>query len=484
MSTRSIVARARPAAFAPRAALVCFAVRACLLGAMAVAGVTSSHAQDAQEPPAPVYRVFLNDGSSIAALGEWVRVGERVVFTIAVGQPGDAAALHLASVPVDRVDWPATERYRDALRAAHYAATRGDEDFAVMSNEVARLLSEASLAEDPARKLALAEAARRLLVAWPATHYGHRADEVRQVLALVDEVVAGLRAVRGDTSFDLSLVAHAAPPTERLLPAPTLRESIAQALRLADLAETADDRVSLLRTIRGVLTEPGAGSSTPWVASSRAVAEEALREELATESAYATLRTRVLARARTAAARADVRGVERAIATLRKGDARLGARRPDAVQAMLAALEEQLDAARRLRLARDQWADKVAGLRVFHREGERLVGQLHGGHRALDDIRRLAGPSTSRLEALERRVHGVQQRLAALVPPADARAVHALAVSAAQLARQAATLRRQAVAAADMAVARDAAAAAAGALMLIDRTRAELEGLMRPPELR
>ncbi|MCU0257276.1 MAG: hypothetical protein MUF60_11115, partial [Vicinamibacterales bacterium] len=166
-------------------------------------------------------------------------------------------------------------------------------------------------------------------------------------------------------------------------------------------------------------------------------------------------------------------------------DARLGGRRPDTTHGVLAALDAQLDAARRLRLARDQWAAKRDELLAYRRVGRALIGDLRAGRGALDDIRGLAGPSLSRLAALERRVRRVQQKIAATsAPPPDAVAVHALAASAAQLSLQAAALRRQAVSAGDLAVARDASAAAAGALMLIERARADLEAIARPPELR
>lgn len=444
-----------------------------------VAGAASTCA--AQAPP-PIFRVFLTDGTSVASFGEWVRVGERVVFTVAVGEQA-SAALHLASVPAERVDWPATEHYREGLRAAHYVATQGDADFAVMTEEVARLLSDAGLAEDPARKLALADEARRRLVEWPGAHYGYRADEVRQILMLVEEVVSGLRAARGDTSFDLRLVASAAPPPVRLLPPPTLRESITQALRLAELADTAADRQSLLRTVSGVLSAAPPAEGGAWVATSRTEAERALQEELALDARYARLRSTSLARASRAAARADVRGVERAITRYRRGDEQLGGRRAEASEGVLAALAAQLDAARRLRLARDQWAGKRDALLAYRRQGRAVLDELREGRGALDDIKQLAGPSPSRLDALERRTRGAQQRLARLVAPPDAQPVHALATSAAQLTLQAASLRRQAIAAGDLAVARDASAAAAGALMLADRARAELERVTRPPEL-
>lgn len=449
--------------------------------ALVLAGAVSPAA--AQEAPAPIYRVFLTDGASVAAFGEWVRVGDRVVFTVAVGA-GASTAMHLASVPADRVDWPATESYRDGLRAAHYAATQGDTDFARLSDEVARLLSDAGLAEDPARKLALAEEARRRLMEWPMAHYGHRADEVRQILTLVEEVVSGLRAARGDTSFDLRLVAMGTPPPVRLLPPPTLRESIAQALRLADLAETPADRQSLLRTVTGVVGDGRAAPRGGWEREAKAAAERALREETATDASYASLRARVLSRASAAASRADVRGVESAIARFRRGDARLGGLRPDAAQGVMAALEAHLDSARRLRLARDQWALKREGLLAYRGSGRRVLSDLRAGRGALDDIREMAGPSLQSLDALERRVRGAQQRLQGLAAPPDAQAAHALAVSAAQLSLQAAVLRRQAVTAGSLPLARDASAAAAGALMLIERARADLEAVSRPPELK
>ncbi len=437
----------------------------------------------AGEPPAPLYRLFLTDGTSVAAYGEWVRVGDRVVFTVAVGEAAHAV-MHLASLPAERVDWPATERYRDGLRAASYAATRGDTDFAELADIVARLLSDASLAADPVRKLALADEARRRLVEWPAAHYGYRADEVRQILVLVDEVVSGLRAARGDTSFDLALVAQVSPPVvPLLLPPPTLRESIAQALRLADLAATPADRQSLLRTVSGVATSGAAGGDAGWLASHQAGAERALKLELEIDARYARLRKGALARAARAAARADVRGVEQAIVRYRDGDARLGGRRAETTQAVMAALEEKLDAARRLRLVRDRWALTRDALMAYRDRGRDLLGSLEASRRALEDIRRLAGPPPGRLDALERRTRAAQQQLAVIAAPPDAAGVHALVVSAAQLSLQAAMLRRRAIASADLDLARDASAAAAGALMLAERARVELDRLTRPPEL-
>ena len=435
----------------------------------------------AADAPPPIYHVFLTDGSRVAAYGEWARVGDRVVFTVALGESSGTPAMHLASVPADRVDWPATEQYRDGLRAAQYAATRGDEDFASLSNDVARLLNDSALASDPSRKLAAAEQARRQLAEWPGAHFGYRGDEVLQILSLVQEIVSELRAARGDVTFDLQLVANVIPSPLRALPPPTLRDSIAQALRLAALADSPDDRVSLLRAASGALAaEP---AETAWAKATRVTVDRTLTEELVVEGRYASLRTRALASAARAAARADVRGVERAIARARQTDARLGALRPDTVAAVLDVLEQRLDAARRLRLARDQWALKSKALQAYRRSVSKPIDDLWRARAALDDIRSLAGPPAERLARLDQQLGGIRRRLGQVTPPPDAIAAHALATSATQLAQQAVALRREAVTLGQMTRASDASAAAAGAMMLMARARADVDRVMRPPEL-
>ena len=73
------------------------------------------------------------------------------------------AALHLVSIAESAVDWERTDRYAQATRARHYAATRGEADFDQLSDEVARALNDVALTKDPAKRLALATEARRML---------------------------------------------------------------------------------------------------------------------------------------------------------------------------------------------------------------------------------------------------------------------------------------------------------------------------------
>jgi hypothetical protein len=437
----------------------------------------------AQSPPgALLFRIFLRDGRTMTSYGEYARLGDRVVFSMPLGG-GDNPRLHLTSLPADQVDWAATDRYRDALRATHYAETRGEQDFAAMSNEIARLLNEIAIGKEPAAQLRLAERALRLLADWPRQHYGYRSEEVRQIQALVEEVVSDLRAKLGESRFDLNLVTGLAPPPPvPLLPPPSLKESIEQALTAAGLADSASDRASLLQSALALLDEGKAILPKKWAGAARADATRALKDEIEVTRAYTDLRTKALDRAGRAVARADVRGVERALADARKGDARLGGRRPDDITALIAALEDRLDAARRYRLALDQWAAKEDALHAYRDAVRKPFDELARARPALDDIRTLAGPDRPRLASFRARVSSGLEKARKIDPPPDARAVHGVLTSALQMAETAARLRQEAIVSGNLKQAWDASSAAAGSLMLADRARADLERVLQPPQ--
>ena len=460
-------------------------LRLCAIVSLIAVGVWRTPPAGAQGvAPPPFYRIFLVDGGTVTSYGEYARVGDRVVFSLPFGTAGgDPPALHLATLPADRVDWAATDRYRDALRAESYAATRGGEDFARMTSQVAAVLNDIALTPDPSAKLALAERARNTLAQWPASHFGYKADEVRQFLGLLDEVVSELRAARGDQRFDLSLVAGTMPPQVSLLPPPTLQESIAQALAVARVATSTAERLSLLQTVAGLFERHGDQLGTLWGETTRAEVLRTLVRERKLDLAYRALRGQALARASSASARANVRGVERVIRDVRARDAKLGAARPEDMRALLAELESRLDSARRLRLARDQWALKAGPLNAFAEQVRKPVDDLARSRGSLEDIRALAGPSDRQLVRLEATLSSVSTTLQNMLVPDDARAAHGVLLSAAQLAGSAARLRQQAVRSGDMKKAWDASAAAAGAMMLLDRARDDIARALRPPYL-
>jgi hypothetical protein len=146
-------------------------------------------------------------------------------------------------------------------------------------------------------------------------------------------------------------------------------------------------------------------------------------------------------------------------------------------------VQADLDAARRLRLARDQWAIKAVAYKSYKRSVKAPLGELSLMARGLDDIKRLAGPTSPVLARLTTRAAAAVRGLGVVVPPADLASAHALMVSAAQLASQAVAARQDAVESGAMDRAWQASSAAAGALMLLDRARKDLDSALAPPVL-
>lgn len=458
----------------------CLAVGAFLQLALAVTPALGQNTT----PAGAFFRIFLLDGTTLTSYGDFARVGDRVVFSLPLGAHQGEPRLHLASVPAERIDWPTTERYREATKAAQYAATRGDQDFADLSAQVAALLNDIGLAEDPKRRLALAEDARARLSAWPAQHYGYRADEIRQILALVDEVISDLRAAAGESRFDLELVAGiVTPPALTPLPDPTLQESIVQALWAAEFADSAAERRALLEAAMGTLEIHASELPRSWTVATRARAEASLAYETSVDIRLARIRSNALASLERLSSRADVRGVERLIKTVRDEAAVLPASRAGEVHPLMELLESRLEATRRLRLARDQWEAKAGALRAYQRGMQKQLDEFGRGRPALDDIRALAGPGSDVLKTLERRLTRTSSEMALLSIPPDGQLLHALVTSAMQMATTAVQLRRSAVESGNIQQARDASAAAAGALMLLDRARQDVAHLADPPKL-
>ena len=451
-----------------------------LLASMCLASAVSAAGIDAL-----LFRIFLRDGSTLVSYGDFTRMADRVVLSIPLGAAdGPAPVLHLVSISEAAVDWERTERYAAATRARHYAATRGEADFGELSTHVARALNDVARTKDPAKALALATQARRMLTAWPASHHGYRAADVAQLAALLDDAVAELRVAAGLSRIDLALVATAAPlpPDEPELPAPTPKESIDQALAAARVAGDATERVSLLQAIVDSLGPAGA----PAFSGSSAIREKAeaeLAAELKIDSAYRDLVTRTIAAAEQRAKHADVNGLEKLLRGVLKADDQLGRRRPDTTAGLLSALDSKLDSARRLRLARDAWAVRERGLREYQgriRSAVRWFRQSVGG---LEQIRQLAGPSPSALQPLALRMTEAWTSLKSVRPTAETEPVHAMLVNAVQMGMRAAASRRLAVRATDMQTAWEASSAAAGALLMFERAQEELRKLGTPPGL-
>jgi hypothetical protein len=452
------------------------------LALSAALGASAAPAQPAAE--ALLYRIFLQDGSTLVSYGDFARVADRVVFSIPVGELDQPAPeLHLVSISEGAVDWDRTDDYAAATRARHYAATQGERDFDALSTEVASTLHAVATTTDPAQRLARATEARRMLSAWPAAHHGYRAADVAQLSALLDEVMADLRVAAGLSRYDLSLVATASPlpPDVPALPPPTLRESVEQAFTAASVTPDPTERVALLQAIVSGTDEPRRREA--WRGALHARASAALARELKIDRSYRELVARTVSQADKRARRADVGGIERLVQGVLKADDRLGRLRPQTTAALLATLDGRLDAARRLRLARDAWAMRRDVLATYQKRIRPALERLRRSSGRLEEIRQLSGPSPGALTPLAARVTESWRELRNVRPPAEAEAVHDLLVSALQLAIRAASSRQLAIAGTDMTTAWEASAAAAGALLMLERAQADLRQLMTPPGL-
>ncbi len=432
---------------------------------------------------ATLFRVFLKDGGALVSYGEVARVNGRVVFSIKTG-PEAGAPMRLVNLDESLVDWTRTDRYAYSARATHYLATRADADYAVLADQVARTLTAVGYAADNATRLQLVQNARSALASWPSTHYNFRQAEVRQMLGLLDGAIANLKAASGD-AYDLSLVAYtdAPPPMETVLPPPTLQESIAQVITAATLSDEPAERESLLSTAIDRIDAEADALPGDWATLTRAAAHASLQKEITADAKYQAVVQNYAPRAREAARRADIPGLEWILARVRQRDDALGHQRPGVVQALVAEVNAELDAARRLRLERDRWTLRVAEYRDYNAHMKLPLSILAQIADPLEDIKSLAGGTPTNLAVIERQVAQLEQLAASVTPPEELASTHALIVSAANLAEHAARLRRDAILTGDLDRAWDASSAAAGALMLGARAREELTSALATPQL-
>ena len=437
----------------------------------------------AQPDAVPLLRVFLTDGTSLTSFGEWVRLDDKVVFSL----PLSAAAtpdLQLVTLPAARVDWAKTERYATTARAVHYASTRAEDDYAQFSNQVAAVLTGVAKEPNPARRLALAESARAALADWPRQHHGYRAVDVQQMLSLLDEVVSDLRAAAGQDRFSLNLVSTTPPPPdETLLPPPSTAQLAQELLAASTLAESPADRMTLLERVVSLIDRAADLLPAPWAARVRTSTLGSISSERAIDTAYGKLATATLDKAAARARAADVRGLEQLRADTLKADQKLGGKRPAELTAVLAAIDAGADTARKLRLARDQWKLMAPAYRSYQRSMRPALRVLEDAEDPLEDIRAQAGPTPQQLKRAITRFLKARPAMVGTNPPPMLASAHALLQSAWDLADNALKLRLRAVETGDQARSTEASAAAAGALMLSQRARDDLAQAVKAPAL-
>ncbi len=428
--------------------------------------------------PGSLFRVFLNDGQALPSFGESAVVGDRVIFTIVVGDGGAQTTMQLVNLPVASVDVARTARYAESMRAARYAATHGESDYAAMTAEVERAVAQLTKIEDPKRRLALAEEAKRRLLNWSQEHYSYRADDVQKLAGMFDEVIAELRAAAGESRFTFDLVAgSAAPPFEPILPPPSLRDSVRLALAAANAADLGAEREAILRAAAT------ASAGAPAADDPSTAVSQRLEKEQSADAAYATLAAALLSRADAAAKRADVEAVSEARKQAIARDKELGSLRPNEIAALIAELDAKLEAARSYRLALDHYAYARRGRLDYEKRVRWAMSGFDGVRPMLEAIKEMRGTPFERLNVAYERLRAFAADLARVTPPEDLADVHATLSSSVHMAVEACERRRRAVVVQSLADMRDASSAAAGAVLLADQARDSLVRRLFPPRI-
>ena len=438
--------------------------------------VTATSASAQQIDNGSIFRIFLKDGVGLPSYGDYAVVGDRLVFTLAVGR--DVAHLQLMSLPAASVDLERTARYATSVRAAHYARTRGEADYVAMAAEVTQALDQLARVEDPAKRLALAEEARRRLLKWSRDNYSYRASNIRELAGLFDEVIAELRLAAGAPSIALEFsTAPVVPDLEPLWPAPDYPETLALMLAAVRAADLPEERRGILQSALQALSEE------PTHADVRAVLARELEAETAADAAYTSLAADLLARADKAMKRGDVRGVTALEPELATRDEALGYRRAAVVSTLSSQLRELTDRTAVYRLALDHYALVRRDLLRYERRVRPIMSVLDATTALMRRIRDLDGSEYAYLEQAEARLIRSRTTLEGVTPPDDLTTIHATLTSALRMAENACARRRLAVATTSMTAAKEASAAAGGALLLAAQARQDLVALLFPPKL-
>ena len=422
------------------------------------------------EEPGSVYRVFLVSGEALPSYGEPAPVDDRVIFTLIAGEQGGLPTLQLVSLPVGQVDLTRTTRYTEAMRAARYAATRGEAEYEAISTEVARVLDQLTTVVDRRRRLELALEARRRLLNWSREHFSYRAEDIQELAELFDDVINQMRVAIGEPALSFDLVSMPASGRELLLPKPGAQEATQLALAAADAADLVEDRLAILKA---------AASTAGAIAD---LVKIRLDAELRVNATYAALSEQLLARAGRYRRDGNASGIAALQRDLERQDRRLGRLRPVLVRALAQQLDEMRASATAFRLAlatfdrqRDAVQQYARGMRVLLGRWQELRTVLSGIRESRD-----VGQLDARRGGVE--VLRLQSDAARLKPPDSVAHVHATLMSALAIAAEACS-RRAAAPEIQAATAREAAAAAGGALLLAEQSARDLAQALRRPSL-
>jgi hypothetical protein len=429
--------------------------------------------------PGPIFHVFLTDGRALASYGECAVVGDRVIFTLVIGDGSLKTQYQLMSLPAANVDIDRTTKYRDAARASRYAATRGEADYQAITDEVSRALDQLPKIEDRQARLAAAEGAKQKLLDWSRDNYRYRAQDIQTLASLFDDVIAELRVAAGEARVSIDLVAgQPGAPLEPVRRQPSLRDSIEQALVAASFADVSSDRDAVLRAAAALAQESPADADLAAAVSRR------IDEERARDREYAELRTRSMARAEAALAKGDIGAASDVRSDAARDVEAFDPGRRSEAEGLLRELDELVERTRVHRAAVDRYNQMRPQLLAYERQLRPVLSALDGLTPSFKAIEAMTGPEFSKLEKMIASIGRLGPKMDEVVPPQDLADVHATFVSALNLAREACSRRRLAIATTDRTMGLEASAAAAGATMLVAQARENLVARLYPPKVR
>lgn len=438
-------------------------------------------AQPAQaDPSLDVFRIFLQDGRVLFSYGEPAQVEGDLVFVVTLGEKGGVGTQDLITVPVAKVDMARTLEYASALRSAKYGATRGEKEYQEFTADIARAMAALEASDDKDRRIGIAQVARSRMMSWSETHFGYRAEDLRQLASLLGEVIVELQAANGISQFSLDFVANVAPiPAVPLLAAPSAAETVVMALTAASVTDVGVERIALLKSASVVVASlPDATNSL------RADVAKALADEMAVETAYRSLFRNAITRADVAVRQGRPATVRRLIQSVQAADERLGRRRANETAATLRRLRSEFELAIEQAAATARFNRMKPQLEAYALRA-RAVMDGWGSHvSVLTAIKDGRSTSPGRVDSAVRRFGELDRALSALRPPEQLLDVHGVFRSAVLMARQALLIGQRLNVARNTELAQNASSAVAGAELLLARGLGDLAAALKPRRVR
>jgi hypothetical protein len=265
------------------------------------------------------------------------------------------------------------------------------------------------------------------------------------------------------------------------LPPPTDAELVEQFVAAASIADSPVERIGLLRTVMRMIDRAIGMLPAEWASRMRKTAGGQLESEQKIEQAYNDLRTRTLDEAARLAAKGRAADLERLREKVKEEDRRLGGQRAGDIAALLATIDLQAATTIATRDAGKQFEKRAPVFRKYRRSTNGAFKAFNDAARALEQVKTMSGPPINTIGPMTKRLASVSKSFKKVKAPEELAPSHAIISSAWELAQNAFTMRVQAVSANNIDTAQRASSAAAGALMLYQRARADQLTMMEPP---